>query len=174
MSLDFRLCPKCGRSGMSWDGRAKIIHCLYYDCKHVIKDVAVSNRIPTEIEMNEAIELDKINNFGSEKEEGKKKKPKRVECSIYEGAMGGLQFDYQCTEGSSSTDRLRWQISKACEIPGFVGFKYDDERIAGKMSRICPSPRLYLSKNGRTYYNIQLDSLDQYEVLIPTYVIIQE
>ena len=29
-------CPKCKRFGMEWDGRAKVLICLYHSCKHVI------------------------------------------------------------------------------------------------------------------------------------------
>lgn len=55
MSLDFKKCPKCGRFGMSWDARAKVIMCLYIGCQHVISDVAMAGKIPTEKEMTEAI-----------------------------------------------------------------------------------------------------------------------
>jgi hypothetical protein len=60
MSLDFLLCPKCGRLGMSWDARVKVIRCLYINCKHVIKDVIYrKGGNPTEADITEAIERDK-------------------------------------------------------------------------------------------------------------------
>ena len=60
MSLDFHLCPKCGKYGLSWDARAKIISCLYHKCRHVIKDVIYEyGKMPTGPEMAEAIEHDK-------------------------------------------------------------------------------------------------------------------
>ncbi len=30
-------CPKCGRFGMEWDGRAKVLMCYYNTCNHVIR-----------------------------------------------------------------------------------------------------------------------------------------
>lgn len=32
-------CPKCGRYGMEWDGRAKVLMCHYNTCRHVIRMV---------------------------------------------------------------------------------------------------------------------------------------
>ncbi len=31
------LCPKCGRHGMQWDARAKVLMCYYNTCHHVIR-----------------------------------------------------------------------------------------------------------------------------------------
>jgi len=45
-------CPKCGRFGMEWDGRAKVLICYYNTCKHVIR-IRNQKAIPT----HEQIEL---------------------------------------------------------------------------------------------------------------------
>lgn len=53
-------CPKCNRWGMEWDGRAKIIICPYYSCKHTIKLEGFEHHgIPTGKEIMSAIEDDK-------------------------------------------------------------------------------------------------------------------
>jgi hypothetical protein len=31
------ICPKCGRYGMEWEARAKILICCYWDCNHIIR-----------------------------------------------------------------------------------------------------------------------------------------
>lgn len=50
-------CPKCGRLGMEWDGRAKVIMCYYNSCNHVIK-MENHKDIPSENEIVRAIEHD--------------------------------------------------------------------------------------------------------------------
>ena len=30
-------CPKCGRYGMEWDGRAKVLVCYFRNCNYVIR-----------------------------------------------------------------------------------------------------------------------------------------
>jgi hypothetical protein len=50
-------CPKCGRYGMQWDARAKVILCYYNTCNYVIR-MANKNGIPTPEEISSAIEKD--------------------------------------------------------------------------------------------------------------------
>lgn len=39
-------CPKCGRFGMEWDGRAKVLICCFNSCNHVIR-IPNQKAIPT-------------------------------------------------------------------------------------------------------------------------------
>lgn len=47
-------CPKCGRYGMEWDGRAKILLCYYTNCNHVIR--MGCKKEPSKEEIMQAIE----------------------------------------------------------------------------------------------------------------------
>jgi hypothetical protein len=51
------MCPKCGRYGMEWDGRGKVLVCYYSTCNHII---ALDNQktVPTALEIQRAIEED--------------------------------------------------------------------------------------------------------------------
>jgi hypothetical protein len=51
------VCPKCGRYGMEWDGRAKVLVCYYNTCNHVIP-VESHNAVPTAREIQHAIAED--------------------------------------------------------------------------------------------------------------------
>ena len=48
------LCPKCGRYGIEWDGRARILICCYKACNEVIR--IQQKDIPTEKQIIETIE----------------------------------------------------------------------------------------------------------------------
>jgi hypothetical protein len=53
-------CPKCSRWGMVWDGRAKIISCLYHKCRHTIKLNGFDHKgIPSWGEVQTAIDEDR-------------------------------------------------------------------------------------------------------------------
>jgi len=54
-------CPECGRHGMAWDGRAKVLMCHYWSCSHVIRGVKRRGAIPTPVEIAKAIQWDKDN-----------------------------------------------------------------------------------------------------------------
>ncbi len=30
-------CPKCGRLGLDWDGRAGVFMCVFNNCQHVVR-----------------------------------------------------------------------------------------------------------------------------------------
>ena len=47
-------CPVCGRYGMCWDARARILLCYYYDCMHVIR-LSNKDAAPTQEEITAAI-----------------------------------------------------------------------------------------------------------------------
>jgi hypothetical protein len=53
-------CPKCGRYGMEWDGRAKVILCCYNTCNNVIR-IENQKEIPNSATILNAIE-DSIEN----------------------------------------------------------------------------------------------------------------
>lgn len=50
-------CPKCGRYGMEWDGRAKILLCYYTRCNHVIR-IKDQKSFPSSKQIQEAIDGD--------------------------------------------------------------------------------------------------------------------
>ncbi len=54
-------CPKCGRYGMEWDGRAKVLLCYYNTCNHVIRIVNQKN-VPNTETILEAIKGDSLQN----------------------------------------------------------------------------------------------------------------
>ena len=54
-------CSKCDRWGMVWDGRAKVVACLYHNCKHVIKLIGFDHGgIPLDTTIRAAIAADRI------------------------------------------------------------------------------------------------------------------
>ena len=55
-------CSKCSRWGMVWDGRAKVISCLYHKCRHVIKLSSFEHHgIPMHCQVQAAIDKDREN-----------------------------------------------------------------------------------------------------------------
>jgi hypothetical protein len=50
-------CPKCGRYGMEWDGRAKVLLCYYNTCNHVIR-IGNQKNVPNSETILEAIKKD--------------------------------------------------------------------------------------------------------------------
>jgi hypothetical protein len=50
-------CSSCGRYGMEWDGRAKILICCYNECNHVIR-IENQKDIPSDEKILEAIRND--------------------------------------------------------------------------------------------------------------------
>ena len=52
-------CPKCGRYGMEWDGRAKVLICYFKNCNHIIH-IENQKEIPSKVQIMEAIENEKI------------------------------------------------------------------------------------------------------------------
>jgi hypothetical protein len=81
-------------------------------------------------------------------------KPETVECEISEHTIPypNLVFRYL---------NDWWEISKACNFPDFIGFKYEDGIIRAL-------PRAYQLP---TYVNWQFGTSDEYEVLTPTHVL---
>lgn len=53
------LCPKCGRYGIEWDSRAKVLLCYYDKCNHVIHIEHIKNK-PTEKQIVLALVYDRI------------------------------------------------------------------------------------------------------------------
>jgi|GEM_PF-1135317 len=51
------LCPQCGRYGMQWDARAKLLLCYYSDCHYFIR-MGKQKGIPCQEEISLAIEKD--------------------------------------------------------------------------------------------------------------------
>lgn len=51
-------CPKCGRYGMEWDGRAKVLMCSYSTCRCVIR-MPGQVATPSEAQVLEAIRRDR-------------------------------------------------------------------------------------------------------------------
>jgi hypothetical protein len=50
-------CPKCGRHGMPWDARAKVLMCYYNTCRHVVR-IQDQKATPSPEETLAAIERD--------------------------------------------------------------------------------------------------------------------
>jgi len=50
-------CPICGRYGMEWDGRAKVLLCHYNTCNHVIR-IENQKKIPDSETILEVIKDD--------------------------------------------------------------------------------------------------------------------
>jgi len=53
-------CPACGKYGMRWDARARVLLCYYVDCRHVTR-LANKKESPTIEEMASAILQDAQN-----------------------------------------------------------------------------------------------------------------
>jgi len=53
-------CPRCGRYGMQWDARAKLLLCYYSSCNYVIR-MGKQKGIPKPEEISSAIEQDAEN-----------------------------------------------------------------------------------------------------------------
>lgn len=51
------ICPKCNRYGMEWDGRGKVLICLYNTCNHAIR-IANQKSIPSNEQIKIAIAED--------------------------------------------------------------------------------------------------------------------
>lgn len=47
-------CPQCGRYGMEWDGRAKVLTCYYNTCRHVVR-MGPQESIPSHERISAAI-----------------------------------------------------------------------------------------------------------------------
>jgi len=60
MSLAVFECPKCGRAGMRWCGRAKILTCHYLNCRHVVR-IPGQVQIPSAAVIRAAISKEKLN-----------------------------------------------------------------------------------------------------------------
>lgn len=48
------LCPNCGRYGIEWDGRARILICCYNSCNQVIR-LENQKEAPSEVQIVAAI-----------------------------------------------------------------------------------------------------------------------
>ncbi len=53
-------CPKCGRYGMEWDGRAKAIMCYFSNCNHVIPLKGYKRAVPTKEQIEQAIRENEV------------------------------------------------------------------------------------------------------------------
>ena len=88
-------------------------------------------------------------------------KPEIVEWPINPDSGGTLCYEHPI-EGS-----IVDKITEAINQSDFIGFKYED-------GKIYPVPRIYKFKDKAiTYYSIDIDRLDEYEVLTPTHVLFQ-
>lgn len=50
-------CPKCGRYGMQWDARAKVLMCYYNTCRYVVR-MENQKTLPSPEETSAAITKD--------------------------------------------------------------------------------------------------------------------
>jgi bacterioferritin-associated ferredoxin len=106
-------CPKCKKWGMEWDGRAKVLSCPYYDCKHMIKLDGYDHRgIPSKEEIQIAID----NNGGRTMSAKRKFLAVRLTCRkcdktakavLYENNQGMFMLnDYLCSDCLIVMDRV--------------------------------------------------------------------
>jgi hypothetical protein len=50
-------CPRCGRIGMEWDARAKVLMCYFNTCRHVIR-LGRRSDIPSKKVIKKAIDVE--------------------------------------------------------------------------------------------------------------------
>jgi hypothetical protein len=89
--------------------------------------------------------------------------PETVKCKVYR--------DGNCLVWDGHKPSIN--IVYAASHPDFIGFLYEDDRIAVD-HRLSPSPRLYMDKSGYTDLNIDISKIDDYEVLTPTHVLFRK